>query len=282
VGNGYLEDKNEFLIGNLQPNLRVGQEDLYSFISCPQPKLQPGELGVLCWKFRNIKQSSAHSRQLSSPTIVGTEIACITPANGVQSFDTKSFCWAKNPPLLDAAKATAISLNRNLVVQTKDSIQIFSFDILKSGEACSDTLTSHIYPLGKRRIISILQPTRQITLLKLGSLRELHPDCNSTLLQSLTNLLSFSGVSSPTNRSPFVCVSSSSGSVAELDISLVLRVWQSGAPLPKLAEAADEDVLLSGLSPQCTRVVTIYNSPRPELRVKDARHGTILASHLSL
>jgi hypothetical protein len=38
-----------------------------------------------------------------------------------------------------------------------------------------------------------------------------------------------------------------------------------------------QDVPLSGLSPKCTRIATIYGSPRWELRVKDAKDGTILA-----
>jgi hypothetical protein len=57
-----------------------------------------------------------------------------------------------------------------------------------------------------------------------------------------------------------------------------MQAWRSGAPLPEWAEAADEDVPLSGLSPDCTRIATFYGSPRRELRVKDAKGGTILAN----
>jgi hypothetical protein len=57
-----------------------------------------------------------------------------------------------------------------------------------------------------------------------------------------------------------------------------MQAWRSGTPLPEWAEAADEDLPLSGLSPDCTRIVTFYGSPRWELRVKDAKDGTILAN----
>ena len=72
------------------------------------------------------------------PTIVGKEVACITPPNGVQSFGIESHNWTNNPPLLSAATSMAVSLNRNLVVQTKDSIQIFSVDVLTSREVRND------------------------------------------------------------------------------------------------------------------------------------------------
>jgi hypothetical protein len=57
-----------------------------------------------------------------------------------------------------------------------------------------------------------------------------------------------------------------------------MQAWRSGTPLPERAEAADEDPPLNGLSPDCTRIATFYGSPRRELRVKDAKDGTVLAS----
>ena len=122
----YLEDKNEFLIG-----FRVGQETSH-FIQCKQHKLTPRELKLLRWKFTNIKWSPPHSGQLLSPILVGNDIACITPESGVQLFNIESNQWANNPPLLGAATSMTVSLNRNIIVQANDSIQIFSMDVLKS------------------------------------------------------------------------------------------------------------------------------------------------------
>jgi len=72
------------------------------------------------------RESPVYTGQLMRPTIVGKEIVCITPPTGVQSFGVESHDWTNNPPLLGAAVFVAVSLNRNLVVQTQDSIQIFS------------------------------------------------------------------------------------------------------------------------------------------------------------
>jgi hypothetical protein len=98
------------------------------------------------------------------------------PPMGVQSFDTSSYDWTNNPPLLDAAASVAVSLNRNLVAQTKDSIKIFSIDVLASGEARSDTRVSHVYPLGEGYIICVIQPTRRIAILEFETLREVRRD----------------------------------------------------------------------------------------------------------
>ena len=205
-------------------------------------------------------QSPVYSEKLSSPTLVGKQIACITLTNGVQLFDTSSFTWTNNPPLLDAATSVAISLNRNIVVQTKDSIQIFSLDALTGEEIYHGVHSSHVYPLGKTHIICILQPAQHLALLKLETLQELQPDDNTSILGSLL-----------TSHMPF-----SGRLVAGFDISLVMQAWQSGAPL-RQTEATDKGVSLSGLSPKCTRIVTVYHSPQPVLCVKDTRHGMTLA-----
>jgi WD40 repeat protein len=213
------------------------------------------------------RQPQMHLGRLLSPTLVGDEIACVTPPSGVQSFGTVAFTRTNNPPLLDAATSVAVSLNRNLVAQTKDSIQIFSLDILKRAEIRNDIRPSHVYPLGEKHIVCLLQPTRHLTILELGSLRKLGPDDNTLSLGLL-----------PTNKSPSVRASFSHGFVAEFGTPTVMEAWRSDTPLPEWTEVVDEDPPLSGLSPDCTQIVTFYGSPRRELRVKDAKDGTILAN----
>ena len=259
----YLEDKGEFLVGTSHPGSRAGQEECF-FIRCQQRRLNPWELGVLCWKFEILELSLAHRGQLSNPTLVGEEIVCITLTNGVQLFNIDSYRWTNSPPPLAAATSVAVSLNRNIVVQTKDSIQIFSIDVVTSSEVLDDTPLSHIYPLGKNYILSVLQPDRHLTLLDLETLQELYPGDNS-----------LSPRSSLVNQSPPASTLFRHGSAIA-----VIRAWESGAPLPRWAVAvdADEDALLSGFSPKRARVVTVYSLPRPELRVKDTRRGIMLAS----
>ena len=172
-----------------------------------------------------------------------------------------------SPPLLDAATSVAVSLNRNIVAQTEDSIQIFSLDVLKTRKESNGLHPSHVYPLGGKHIVCLLQPNRHLAVLDLRTLRELRPNDNTSSLGSLH-----------TNRSPSARASFSRGFVAEFGISVVMEAWRSGTPLPEWAEAADEDTPLSGLSFDCTRIVTLYRSPRWELRVKDAKDGMILAN----
>ena len=259
----YLGDEGKFLVGTSQLGLGVDQGRC--FLTTVESKqvcasgLQESD--------PPLRRSPVYIGQLSSPILVGDEIACITPPSGVQSFNTRSYRWTNNPPLLDTATSMAISLNRNLVVQTKDTIQIFSIDVITSEKTREDTYSSHIYPLGEQYIICIIQPNRNLALLELETLQELHPDDNSSPLGSLLTDWS------PSAHTLFGC-----GLVAEFGISVVTQAWKSGTPLPEWIEAVDEDVPLSGLSPKCTRVATIYGSPRWELRVKDAKDGTILAS----
>ena len=260
----YLEDRSEFLVGISQPSSRVGQGECFIRIWCSQHRVQSQQLGPQT--FIDLGQSPMHCGQLLSPTLVGEEIVCISPANGVQIFDTKSNCWTNNPPLLGTAASVAVSLSRNLVVQADDSIQIFSLDVMTSCKVHNDVHSSHIYSLGGKYIICILQPTRKFLLLELETLQELCLDKTWPLWLPLAN------------QSPFACISSSHGLVAGFDISLVLPVWQSGASLPEWVEVVKEDVQLSGLSPQCTWVITIHNSPQLELHVKDAKRGVLLAN----
>ena len=204
--------------------------------------------------------------QLMHPIRVGNEVVCITPPRGVQLFDAESHDWTKNPPLLDAATSVAVSLNRNLVAQARDSIQIFSLDVLKTGEARDELYPSHIYPLGEKHVVC-LQPSRHLTILELESLRKLRSGDNTSSTRSLL-----------ANQSPCVRPSLGRGLVAELSISAVMQAWQWGTPLPEQAEVADGDEpALSGLSPRCTLVVTVYGPPRQELHVKYAKGGITLA-----
>jgi len=253
----------EFLVGIMQSSVGVGQ-DLYTFeiIKCDQ-----GHLWIHQQLYSPSRLESFHSPgQLLHPILVDKEVACITLPSGVQSFNTTSHNWTNNPLLLGAAKSVAVSQNKNLIVQTKDSIQIFSTDILMSGKSQNDVHPSHIYPLGEKHIACILHPNRHLTLLKLETLRELHPDNNTSPLGPLL-----------TNQFPSACASVSRGLVAEFGISAIIQAWRSGTPLPEWTEAADEDEPLGGTSPGRTRIVTVYGSPRQELHVKDAKDGAILA-----
>jgi len=256
----YLEDRGEFLVGTVQLNSGAGQEEC-SFVTVrlTQHGLEPGEPAQLQ------RQPLRHSGQLLSPVLVGEEIACIIPVNGVQSFNTNSHKWT-NPPLLDAATSVAVSLNRNLVVQTKDHIQIFSVNVLASHKTHKEVSSSHVYPLGENHIIRLLQPTQHLALLKLETLRELHPRWGASPLRPLL-----------TNKPTSARASFGRGLVANFGVSVVVEAWQSGTQLPEWTEAA-EDAPLYGWSPECTRVVTVYGSPRWELQIKHVEDGITLAN----
>jgi WD40 repeat protein len=258
--------RGEFLVGAVQSAKRVGWNS--SFFKITTPKQKQGHLSQHFGREQCFTRPLTHpEEELLNPTLAGNVIACITPPRGVWSFDTESRGAMGNPPLLDAVTSVAVSLNRNLVAQTEDSIQIFSLDVLKAREARNDVHTSHIYPLGGKHIVCLLQPNRHLTVLELKTLRRLRPNDNTSSLRSL-----------PTNRSASVRALFSRGLVAEFGVSAVMQAWRSRTPLPEWAEAVDEDAPLSGLSPDCTQIVTFYGSPRRELRVKDAKDGTILAS----
>ena len=257
----YLEDRGEFLVGTSQPSSRVGQGELSFFIRCQQPTLKAEELKLLRWKFVNLGQSPTHSGPLLSPLRVGEEVTCITPAGGAQIFNTRSYHWTNNPPLLGAATSIAVSLNRNLVVQTKDFIQIFSTDILRSGETHSGVQPSHIYPLGEKHIVCLLKPNRHLTILELETLRKLRRRDKSSLRSLLADQSAALG----------------RGLVAEFGVSVVVELWRSGAPLPEWTEVGDKSAPLSGLSPKHTRVATVHSSPRREVRVQDLKTGKTLA-----
>ena len=210
-----------------------------------------------------------HSGQLTHLTSVGREVVCITSPSGVQSFNLESCRWTNKPPLLSTATSVAVSLNRNLVVQTEDSIQIFSVDVLRSEEVRSDVRPSHIYPLGKKYILCVLQPNRSLTLLESETLRELRPDDGAFPFGELLHGRSLSA------RPSFF-----PGLVATFDVLETTRAWLLGDPLPEQIEVVDEDTLqpLYGLSPACTTMVTIYNPNAWTVLVYDTKRGGLLAA----
>jgi len=193
-------------------------------------------------------------------------IWCITPPSGVKVFDTNIY-WTNNPSPLKAAKSIAVSSNRDIVVQTEDSIQIFSHHVRTRQDARDGARVSHVYPLDENHIICVLQSTRHLTLLELDTMQEIHPRDTTLSLEPLL-----------TSQSPSSRVSFGRGLVAEFGFSVVMEAWQSRTLLPEWTSSADEDVPLGGLSPERTRIATVYGSPRWELRVKDCEDGNVLAS----
>ena len=247
-------NKNEFLLGVIQRDAGV---DRWCF---DIKKYRAG-------KFSHLRSQKLKYRgELSRPVLAGEEIVCIVQQIGVRSFNTRSYNTTNNPPLLDAATSVAVSLNRNLVAQTKDSIQIFSLDVLTAVETRAVARLSHIYPLDENHIICV-QPTRSLSLLELATLQELHRKDDTSPLKTLLTC------QSPSARSSF-----GRGPAAEFGVSAIIEAWQSGALLPEWAESANEDGSLSGLSPERTRIVTVYDPPRRKLRVKDAKGGTVLVN----
>jgi len=246
-----IMNKEGLLVGISRSGPEVGQYQ-YSFqIS----KHTGGSLTLLG------SQPLMNCGQLSQPMLVGEEVLCMIQPTGVQSFNfTIPPNHINNLPLLNAATSVAVTLNRNLVAQTKDSIQIFSLDVLTSRGTYNHNVTrvSRVYPLGKDYIICV-QPTRSLTLLELETLRILHPKDDTSPSSSLF------AYQSPSVRSPF-------------DRGPVMEAWWSGTPLPGWIQPANEAELLSGLSPKCARIVTVYGSPRRGLRVRNAKDGIILAS----
>ena len=270
----YFGEEGKFLVGTSPPDvLKNGESCSLETISSRYPGLALGESQptVVRRKLYRGRQSMTLPGRLAHPTLVGKKIACINLPMGVQLFDASSYDWNKNPPLLDMAESVAVSLNRNLVAQTKDSIQIFSTDVLTSGEARSDQRVSHIYPLGESYIICVLQPTRHLAILELETLHRgliHHDDQTLPFGWLLTNelrtpqFLFFRGVNT------------------NLHIPVAMRAWRLGNPLPEEIKAVDRDTprLLHRLSPTCTRIaIIIINPPWRELWINDAKRGGVLA-----
>jgi len=159
LGMVLLADKNGILVGTLGPSVGEDQGVCLLKIVCYLPKCQyvHGPLGTP-WMYTG---------KLVCPTLVGDECLWISPPSGVVSFNIVSNNWTDHPPLLDTATSVAGSLGRNLVAQTKDSIQIFSLDVLTSDEVRNAIHPSHVYPLGEEHIVCLLQPNRDLALLQL-------------------------------------------------------------------------------------------------------------------
>ena len=195
---------------------------------------------------------------------MGNNITCIAPPNGAQVFDTKGRRWTK-PPLLEKAKSLAASLDRNLVVQTEDSVQIFSLDVLESETTAKEEELSHVYPLGEKYAVC-LRIDRRLTILELETLRSLLPGVDTPFLEP-------SSTNPPVPDCKWYC----RGLVAEFGVSTVVHGWGSLASLPRWTESGEEDALLGGSSPAGRRIATLYDLPVRELRVKEGAGGTILA-----
>ena len=120
------------------------------------------------------------------------------------------------------------------MVQTEDSIHIFSVDVLTSSEAHDDVRSPRVYPLGENRIARVIQPNCPPTIFELETLREVHPDTNASPLDPPS---------------------------AELDI--FLSAWKE----------AGEGALLGGSSPRSTWFVTLSGSNPQWLRITNLVYG---------
>ena len=257
----HLKDASHFLVGTSRSGKEAGSE--LCTLECV--KHAPGHLD---WQHALGLPTMTPLGRLTCPTFVDNQVACIAPPSGVRSFNTESRSWNNNLPLLSAARSIAVSSNRNLAVQTKDSIQIFSVDVLKSGAARENIHSSYVYPLGEKHIICVLKSSRHIILLELETLQKLHPgDEASPPELPPTNLSS--------SRTRASC---SRRSIVQFDVLAVMQAWQSRTPLHGWTEASDWNVPLGGLSPSCTRIVIAsYVLYQRELCVKYAKNGATLA-----
>ena len=264
----YLEDQGEIIVGTSYPD--PGKDNEMTFFVTI--KLIQHKLGLPRLQSRDLRQSPAHYLNLPplSSTLVDKWIVCTIPESGVQVFDTTSYNWIDNPPLLGTAISVAVLSNRNLVVQTKASIQIFAMDVLKGGDAYHDGSPPYIYPLGDKHIVHF-QPNMHPTLLELETLRELCPDNNSSPSGSF-----------PADQPTCACVSFGCGLVGGFSVSMVMEAWQSGTKLPRFGGALGADPSLPiVLSPKCTRFVRVahtYSNPRQiSLYLIDTKHRITLA-----
>ena len=210
-----------------------------------------------------------HVGWLLNLTPVGKKMVCIIQPNGVLALDNDlGSVW--KPPLLDTAKSVAVSLNRNLAVQTENSIQVFSVDVLSPGDTevshsphSSHSSHTRVYPLGEYHVVC-LGSDRRLTVLELETLETVEFASHERRAFSAW----VGGLAS-------IC---SHGLVADFGVSAVARSWWKGAPLPRWGDTAEDVALLGGVSPNYTRIVTVYGPPLQELRVKDPTNGAVLAS----
>jgi len=253
----HFGDKGEFLVGTFS-----NEWPFFETISLRRPKSFGGRRTTV--EFQEVhrgKQSPVCLEQLTNPTLVDKEVTCVTSPSGVQLFNIKSHKWTSKPPLLNMTTSMAVSLNRNLVAQTKDSIQVFSLDVLTSGETRNDTRPPCIYPLGDNHIC-VIQPTGHLTLLELETMRELHPEDDASSLGPLL-----------TDQSVFDCLPFVDEIDEDYRIEMVMKAWHSRTPLPGWTPKGTNEILLSGSSPWFTRIVTIYGRPQREISVTEFLGG---------
>ena len=164
---------------------------------------------------------STHPGQLIRPTLAGNRIVCITPPSGVQALD-RDHGWIKRPSLLDAAKSVAVSLNRNLAVQTEDSVQVFPIEVLTNDDTQDYFRSPHIYiyPLGEEHVVCV-QENGSPTILELETLQAINPKGSPTWTNP------------PSPRRSF-------GSVEEFQIPMVTPPGQSW-PIPTRRTEANEE-----------------------------------------
>ena len=253
-----LTDKEKLLVGTSKAG--SGNDQLCSLETISHRRPEPLERRTSTihrgrlrrQKIHQEKQSPTHPGPLAHPTIVGEEIVTITPPSGVQLFNTESYDWTDKPPLLDAAASVAVSLNRNLVVQTKDSIQIFSVDVLTSHDARDHVHLSHVYPLGKRCILC-LQQNGHITVLGLETLQEIRPNKQSCqLFPSLSN-----------------------GLIADSNIAEVAHSWKQGTPIDESSQLAEMSRVLWASIPRNATILIVATG---SLRITDVISGSVLAA----
>jgi len=111
-------------------------------------------------------------------------------------------------------------LNKDPVAQTKGSIQTFSLDLLRNGEAHNQVHTSHFYPLSKNRIICVPQLTRSLTLPELETRWKPRPDDDTSHRRRVKTR-------PPSSRSSF-----GHGPIAEPDAPAVMQAFHPDTPLP--------------------------------------------------
>jgi len=243
--------KKVFLVGTSEPGseeaLELSSFETITYQLPEHPERRHHGRLVLQKVHQSAQHKSTHSGKLMHPMGLSEMISCITPPMGVKSFNVSFNRWNTSPPLLNMAAFMAVSLNRNLVVQTKDSIQIFSTDVLTSFKAHNDRRVSHVYPLDKNYIICVLQPTRHITVLKLETLREVRFDDEISSLWPLPAGETESSLILPYDR---------------LVIPNAMQAWWLGISLDERVQLGPEGApwALHKLSPARTKIVTAFES----------------------
>ena len=211
-------------------------------------------------KRSNTLPESIRPDRFIRPTLVAHNIVCITPPSGVQAFD-KNYDPLKRPSALDGAKSVAVSLNRNLAVQTEDSVQVFPVGVLASGDSQDHVNFPHIYiyPLSEGYVVCVQQNGFQ-SVHDLETLQAINP--------------AFFGTSHTWTSHPFP--EHNRESVEGFEVPTVIP-RQSRLPPPRWTGAAEDGTLLGGLSPNYTLIATVCDLPQRRIRIVDTVPGTMLA-----